>query len=94
MVTAMLMQERTIGMTVVVLAATINLAGPLLCRGMLVGGPQVETAAGVSEQGTARVDANKRGHVAGAARVATSRPDMAGRRSAEDEEGPSRPEPD
>jgi hypothetical protein len=82
------------GMTEVELGASIDLVGCLLCKGMLVGGPQVGTAAGGSEQGTARVDADRKGPVPGATGVATLRRDVGGWRSADDKEGPSRPEPD
>jgi hypothetical protein len=56
-VTAMLMQETRMGTTVAVLDVTINLVGCGVCRGMLVGGPQVGTAAGGSQVPTGREDA-------------------------------------
>ena len=49
------------------------------------------TAAEGSEQGTARVDSDRRGPVAGAAGMATPRHDAGGWRCAEYEEGASQP---
>lgn len=82
------------GMTLGAIDATINLVGSALCRGMLVGGPQVGTAAGGSEQGTGRTEVDRRGPSVGGAGVSTSRQEGGGWRSAGDEEGPSRPQPD
>ena len=94
MATAKLMQDTIMGMTVGVIAATINLLGCGLRRGMLVGGSQVGTAAGATEQGTTRVDDDRRGPTVGGAGVATPRHAGGGWRSAEDEDASLWPEPD
>ena len=61
---------------------------------MLVGGPQVGSVAVGFEQGTARVDVGSRGDRAGGAGVGRSRQEGGDSRFAEDDDGPSRPEPD
>lgn len=99
---AMSMHDTIMGMTKAAVGTTIDFVRAGMCRGMLAGGPQVDSAtthglgaaAGSSRLDPSMVDGGRRGHVGGAQGGGIPMPDDAWWRNVDNGEGPSRPEPD